>query len=115
MIKDRTGLESQIDLEEYQCRIKSRREIALSTDDPRVREMMENWAQVKKAYRLIRRWTFKGKGMRIDMSIVRSTPKDSRGEYRWARTFQDFNIFGSAPIYEVEVELLREECTSAPE
>ena len=53
MIKDRTSLESQIDLEEYQCRIKSRREIALSTDDPRVREMMENWAQVKKAYRLI--------------------------------------------------------------
>lgn len=115
MIKDRSSLESQIDLEEYQCRIKSRREIALSADDPRIREMMENWAQVKKAYRLIRRWTFKGKGMRIDMSIVRSTPKDSRGEYRWARTFQDFNLFASAPIYEVEVELLREEATSAPE
>lgn len=115
MIKDRTSLESNIDLEEYQCRIKSRREIPLSKDDPRIRELIERWGAVRKAYRLIRRWTFKGKGMRIDMSIVRSTPKDSKGEYRWSRTFQDYNIFGSAPVYEVEVELLREEGTSTPE
>jgi SAM-dependent methyltransferase len=115
MIKDRTSKDSNVDLEEYECRIKSRREINLSPDDPRIREMLDNWGILKKAYRLIRRWTFKGNGMRIDMSIVRSSPKDNRGEFRWSRAFQEFNIFRQAPIYEVEVELLHEDATNTPE
>jgi hypothetical protein len=112
MIKDRTSSESNLDLEEYTCRIKSRREISLKTDDHRVRELIDNWNVTKKAFRLIRRWTFKGNGMRIDMSIVRSTPKKSNGDYDWSRSFQDHNLFKQAPIYEVEVELLRSEDTS---
>lgn len=112
MIKDRSSLESNLDLEEYACRIKSRREITLTMDDHRVRELIDNWNVTKKAFRLIRRWTFKGNGMRIDMSIVRSTPKKGNGDYNWSRSFQDYNLFKQPPIYEVEVELLRSEETS---
>ena len=112
MIKDRTSSDSNLDLGEYDMRIKSRREINLAPEDPRVREIIQNWNNAKKAFRLLRRWTFKGNGMRIDMSIVRSSPKDNRGEFRWARKFTEVNLFKQPPVYEVEVELLREDATS---
>jgi hypothetical protein len=107
MIKDRTGLESNVDLEEYDTRIKSRREIPLADADHRVKEIIDNWTQQQKAFRLIKRWTFKGKGIRIDMSSVRSTNVDSRREYKWVRSFLEQNIFKSNPIYEVEVDFIR--------
>jgi len=115
LIKDRSSAEANLDLEEYNCRIKSRREIPLSQSDPLVSEIINNWTQVDKAYRLIKRWTFRGNGVRIDMSIVRSTPKDSRGQFRWARRFTDLNIFKQPASYEVEVELLRDGDTATIE
>lgn len=112
MIKDRSSLEANVDLEEYGCRIKSRREIPLSQTDPLVTEMLNEWGQVEKAFRLIKRWTFRGNGVRIDMSIVRCTPKDARGNFRWAKRFTEQNIFKQPSIYEVEVELLRGDDTA---
>ena len=106
LIKDRTSLESNLDLAEYEMRIKSRREIALDKNDVLVTELIAGWPQTKKAFRLVKRWTFQGNGMRIDMSMVRSTPKDSRGEFRWQRRFLENNLFEQPTIYEVEVELL---------
>lgn len=115
MIKDRTGLESNVDLDEYEMRVKSRREIPLADGDHRVKEILSNWTQQQKAFRLIKRWTFKGKGIRIDMSSVRSTAVDSRREYKWVRSFLEQNIFKSSPFYEVEVELVRGPDTDTPE
>ncbi len=111
MIKDRTSAESNVDLKEYDVRIKSRREINLSRDDPRVRELIDNWGTLNKAFRLIKRWTFRGKGIRIDMSMVRSTEKDQKGQYKWVKSFLQNNIFKEPVHYEVEVELLRDENT----
>lgn len=107
MRKDRKAKMSNIDLEEYATRIKSRREVPLAPTDPDVAEILKGWGSQQKAYRLMKRWTFAGKGIRIDMSIVRSTPVDSRGEYKWSRTFLENNIFKRPVQYEVEVELLR--------
>jgi len=115
MIKDRTSYESNVDLKEYNVRIKSRREINLSRDDPRVRELIDNWAALNKAFRLIKRWTFRGKGVRIDMSMVRSTEKDERGQYKWVKSFLENNLFKEPIHYEVEVELLRDDDTSTPQ
>jgi hypothetical protein len=86
MIKDRASpnaRDSTIDIEEYNARIKSRREITLTQDDPRVQQILQGWDKQKKAIRLVRRWTFMGNGMRIDMSMVRSTPKDRNGQFKW--------------------------------
>ncbi len=112
IIKDRTSQDSTIDIEEYNVRIKSRREIPLSRNDERVKEIIDNWNFQKKAFRLIKRWTFKGNGMRIDLSMVRSTPKTPKGDFQYMKNFLDVNIFKQAPQYEVEVELLRDEYTS---
>lgn len=111
MRKDRSSKLSNVDLQEYAVRIKSRRELPLATTQPEVADILKGWSRQQKAFRLIKRWTFKGKGIRIDMSIVRSTAVDKTGEYEWVRTFTEKNIFRRPVQYEVEVELLRDENT----
>ena len=109
MFKDRAFPDSNIDLKEYNIRFKVRREEELSQDDPRVAGLLANWANQKKAFRLLRRWTFRGKGIRIDMSMVRQTPSvPGKGEFQWVTGFQQKNVFKEAPRYEVEVELLHD-------
>lgn len=116
MFKDRAFPESNIDLHEYDIRFKMRREEDLSANDPRVMSLINAWDNQKKAFRLIRRWSFQGKGIRIDMSIVRQTPTvPGKGEYQWSNTFLEKNILQEVPRYEVEVELLHDtEFTDTP-
>jgi len=109
MIKDRATAESQVDLDDYSTRIKVRRETALAVDDAQVTKLFETWPQQKKAFRMIRRWSFEGDGIQIDMSIVRSSAKVKSGEFKWQRRFRDQDVMVSAPTYEIEVELLRKE------
>lgn len=109
MIKDRSVKAQNVDVDEYGFRIKSRREIPLASDDAAVKKLFENWAEVPKAFRVIRRWTFEDVGLRIDMSIIKSTKKLSGGNFKWQKKYRDQNIMQSAPIYEIEVELVRVE------
>lgn len=113
IIKDKASGESKIDLDDYDVRIKVRREIPLAADDPQVKEVLARWKIQKKAFRMIRRWTFRGKGIRFDLSMVRSTSRNIKGEYRWANAFNQEKFLENAPTYEIEVELLREENISA--
>ncbi len=114
MIKDRTGVETNVDLREYDVRVKSRRELPMTEDDARLRPILENWDKQEKAFRLIRRWTFIGEGVRFDLSMVRSSARDQRkGSYRYVKTFQEHNFLKAAPTYEVEAELVREDVKSA--
>ena len=113
MIKDRATAESQVDLDDYNTRIKVRRETALAPDDAQVMKLFENWPQQKKAFRMIRRWSFDGDGIQIDMSIVRATQKVKSGEFKWQRRFRDQDVMTTSPTYEIEVELHRKEGDTA--
>ena len=113
MIKDRTVNTKNIDLTEYNLRIKARREINMAKDDADVVSLIEQWPKLPKAFRMIRRWSFEGDGIRIDMSIVRSTKKSPRGDFIWQRKFRDQDIMSYAPSYEIEVELIRKEGDTA--
>ena len=116
MFKDRAFPDSNIDLREYNIRFKIRREEELSPTDPRVTALIANWVNQKKAFRLIRRWSFQGKGIRIDMSMVRQTKTLPKGDYEWVTTFLQNNIIHELPRYEVEVELIHDtEYTNTPE
>ena len=66
MIKDRTAMNANLDLEEYGVRVKVRRERELGEKDPDVLELLDQWKVQQKAFRLLRRWTFKGEGIRLD-------------------------------------------------
>ena len=107
MIKDRSVKAQNVDVDEYGFRIKSRREIPLGADDAAVKKLLENWSEVPKAFRIIRRWTFEDTGIRIDMSIVKSTKKLSGGNFKWQKKYRDQNVMQASPIYEIEVELQR--------
>lgn len=107
LIKDRTVPDANVDLVDYDVRVKVRREIGLDNNDAKVRDLFANWKQQKKAFRVIRRWTFEGEGLVIDLSIVRSTTRDTNRSYRWMRLFRDQDVMGSPPEYEIEVELSR--------
>ena len=109
MIKDRTTTTPSIDLDEYNTHIKTRREVPMAADDAAVKALMEQWPRVAKAFRMIRRWTFQSDGLLIEMSIVRSTARDRQGQFKWQRKFRDQEIMASAPMYEIEVELVRME------
>ena len=107
MIKDRAFSDSNIDIPEYNIRFKMRREEELSTNDPEVLALTNAWKTQKKAFRLIRRWSFQNKGIRVDMSIVRQTPTMAgKSEFNWSTDFLKYNILKEVPRYEVEVELL---------
>ena len=109
MIKDRTLPTSNLDIEDYDVRVKTRRELGVSKDDPKVAQLIATWGQQRKAFRIIRRWTFEGDGLLIDMSIVRGTLKNNKGEYRWMRRFRDQDVMAAPALYEIEVELKRVE------
>ena len=80
MAKSRTSPDSNIDLRDYHVRFKMRRESDISHDDPLVTPILSNWTNQKKAFRLIRRWSFRGKGIRFDLSMVRQSPTLPTGE-----------------------------------
>lgn len=109
MYKDRVdGVESNVDIEDYNVRVKSRREQELGKNDPRVLDTLAKWNNIPKAFRLIRRWTFEKAGVKFDLSMVRSTDRNSAGEFKWVRNFKDKDITKKNPVYEVEVELIRD-------
>lgn len=109
MIKDRSAETSQVDLEEYGVRCKIRRELPLGNDDPSIKEQFGRWAQQKKAFRIIRRWSFNDEGIRYDLSIVRSTKQSLQKQYIWQRKFSDQDLSTAPYVYEIEVELARVE------
>lgn len=107
MIKDKSGSADTLDLEDYNVRVKMRNEREVSQTDTEVRELVDQWAVQQKAFRLLRRWTFRGEGLRFDLSMVKQTQRNSRGEYRWVTKFTQQDISKELPVYEVEVELER--------
>ena len=107
MVKDRAGEESNLDLPEYGVRAKVRREVKLSETDPSVVEVLKRWSTQRKAFRYIKRWSFQGNGVRYDISMVRTSPVDARGSYKWQTQFLQTDIMRQPVNYEIEVELER--------
>ena len=108
MIKNRMAEDSNLSIAEYDLRVKLRSEVVVSEEDPRVNDLIQTWDKQPKAFRLIRRWSFMGKGIRVDLSMVRQSPTNERGEFQYTRKFLDKNILQEVPRYEVEVELLHD-------
>lgn len=103
--------EDNLVLEDYDMKFKVRREEERAKDDGVVRTILANWQNEKKAFRLIRRWTFEGDGCVFDLSMVRSNKRNSTGGYIFTTTFADAKILNQPLTYEIEVELKHTEET----
>jgi hypothetical protein len=109
MIKDNNMSQEQyklsnIDLHEYDLRVKMRREIALAPKEEKVQKILTNWARKTKYFRLIRRWSFQGKGLKFELSLIRSTQRGKDGK-TGVLNFEDQDLLNVEPTYEIEVEL----------
>ena len=106
-----------IDVQDYNLRFKLQNEEVLNRDDGRVADLMKRWHTEPKAFRVIRRWSFEGKGIRVDMSMIRQSATDpEKKQFRWTKSYLDANISKQMVRYEVEVELLHNtEHTQTPE
>ena len=108
--------EDQIDLVDYDIRIKLRREENLDRRDARVVEMIGKWQKTPKRFRYIRRYTFLGpedSGLRFDLSLVRESVKDTKGDYMGMETFKMADILRRPIKYEIEAEADRTAGTAA--
>jgi predicted NAD-dependent protein-ADP-ribosyltransferase YbiA (DUF1768 family) len=109
-----------VKLDDYDVKCKIREEITKDSKDASVQKYLMKWAEQDKAFRLIRRWTFKSNGFQIDMSIVRSTKKvktnDGKHTFLWQKLFRDQDVALEKPTYEVEIELHHDvDTTKTPE
>jgi hypothetical protein len=95
-----------IDINDYDVRVKGRREVEPNPDVVQQLIQPELWEKKLKYFRLIRRWTFKIPGLKFDLSMVRST-QETRPRFAWQRRFQDQRLISAYPTYELEVELDR--------
>uniref|UniRef100_A0A6C0D798 mRNA (guanine-N(7))-methyltransferase n=1 Tax=viral metagenome TaxID=1070528 RepID=A0A6C0D798_9ZZZZ len=109
MIKDRSSAEANVDIEQYDVRIKTRREIPMANNEIGIKDMLTRWPTQRKAFRMIRRWSFEEPGIRYDLSIVRSSARTQKGEFKWQQKFLDQDLSLAPYLYEMEVELLRME------
>jgi hypothetical protein len=99
----------QADLADYNVRVKMRREVQLSKRNARVVDLLSRWAKTPKRFRYIKRFTFIGPedtGYRFDLSAIRESERDSRGDYKGTETLQMANIMSRPTTYEIEVEAI---------
>ena len=119
MLKERHRVKDkpdQVDLTDYNIRIKVRREIELNKRNARVLEVVSRWAKTPKRFRYIKRYTFLGPdnmGVRFDLSAIRESERDSRGDYKGSETLQLSNILKRPIVYEIEAEAERRPGTKA--
>ncbi len=106
-VQTQLNKDSNVDLEDYDVRVKMRRETGLNEDNISVQQALAKWGQQRKFFRLIRRWTFKCPGVKFDLSMVRSTRVGKDG-YAYQRNFQDQSLISAHPTFEIEVELDRQ-------
>ncbi len=110
-IKERLQIADQIDLNDYNARIKLRREVPLSITNSRVVEIVSKWAHLPKHFRLLNRYTYKGSansGFHFDLSMVRESQKDSHGNFIGKDTLSMEDMLKRPLSYEVECELDRD-------
>ena len=110
MRKDRNLKENNLDIADYDFRVKVRREEEIGSEENKtdvVRGLMEQWSQLPKTFRIIRRWSFEGKGVQFDLSMVRTSQRDRKGNYKFVKSFGEYDVMMSIPLYEIEIELKR--------
>jgi hypothetical protein len=99
------------DFDDFNFRVTYKNEEGVSKTSKIGLELVSNWNKSKKVYRYINRVTFEHRDypFKIDLSIVRSSTKDNRGQLSKTYNVQDSNVFQNSETYEVEIEVKNED------
>jgi len=93
--------------DEFNFRVSLQEEKKLRPTHGLISQLINDWGTKKKIYRLINRITATHPdfpGIKVDMSIVRSSDKNKRGGMIPHFNITDANVFENAPTYEIEIE-----------
>ena len=95
------------DFNDFNFRVTYKNEEGVSINSKIGKEMLANWDKSKKQFRYINRVTYSNNEFPfvIDLSIVRSSTKDERGQLLKTYNIQESNVFINEESYEIEIEV----------
>lgn len=99
-----------IDYNDFEFRVNYKVERFLKSDTRQIEKLLSNWNRQKKIFRYIKRFTFTHVDFpfKIDFSIVKTSKKKKYliPEYN----IKDADVFNNPENYEIEIELIKNEC-----
>ena len=98
-----------LDFDDFNFRATLQNEKKLSTSAGLVRQLLSDWDDKKKIFRLINRFSFihpTVSGIRVDMSVVQHSKKNVKGNMVPTYNIRESEIFASQKTYEIEVEVI---------
>ena len=109
--KDNDNFIQSANFDDFNFRVTLKNEETISKTGKIGLEIFENWNKSKKVFRYINRVSFIHKDFscfQIDLSIVRSSTKNSEERGRMIQTYNidESNVFENPEVYEIEVEVL---------
>lgn len=109
--KDNDTFIQSANFDDFNFRVTLKNEETISKTGKIGLEIFENWNKSKKVFRYINRVSFVHKdfpSFQIDLSIVRSSNKNSDSYGRMIKTYniEESNVFENPEVYEIEIEVL---------
>jgi hypothetical protein len=95
---------------DFNFRVTYKNEETISSNSKIGKELISNWDKSKKQFRYINRVSFLNPKFpfRIDLSIVRSSTKDIRGQLIKTYNVTESNVFNNPESYEIEIEVIND-------
>lgn len=96
-----------IDYSDFNFRVSYQEEQTLDVNTNFVREIINNWADKKKIFRLVQRYSFTHSmfpEIQIDMSIVRTSKRNDKGNMIPTFNVVQSNVMNTNQSYEIEIE-----------
>jgi hypothetical protein len=96
------------DFNDFNFRVTYKNEEKVTTNSKLGQELLSNWDKSKKQFRYINRVTFTHRDLpfKVDLSIVRSSTKDNKGQLIKTYNVIESNVFNNQESYEIEIEVI---------
>lgn len=96
---------------DFNFRVTYKNEERISSNSKIGKELLNNWDKSKKQFRYINRVTFLHRDypVKVELSIIRSSTKDNKGQLIKTYNIIDSNVFKNQESYEIEIEVVNYE------
>lgn len=97
-----------VDFDEFNFRATLQEEKSLPKTSGLVKQLINDWDDKKKLFRLVTRYSYTKYGfenIRVDMSIVKHSKTNARGNMVPTYNIQESELFKSTESYEIEIEV----------
>jgi hypothetical protein len=106
---------SPINYNDMNFRVSYQQEQNISANEGYINQIIKDWDNRKKLYRFVTRYSYilydnpeySSLPIRIDLSIVKSSSKNTRGNLVPTYKIDESNVFDNTETYEIELELLK--------